>query len=88
VLKMVDKEYIRKKHFVEGWSIRRISRQMGYSRQTVGKCLKDATISRYTLTKPRPAPVIERWLKEDEERPAKAMSKMWCKIPSGVVSDC
>lgn len=78
MLKMVDKEYIRKKHFVEEWSIRRISRQCEVSRQTVRKCLQDASIPRYTLSRSRPAPVmgkwlpvIEQWLKEDRTRPRK-----------------
>ncbi len=78
MLRMVDKEYIRKKHFVEGWSIHRISRQCEVSRQTVRKCLKDACIPRYTLSRSRPAPVmgkwlpvIEQWLKEDRTRPRK-----------------
>jgi len=28
MLEMVDIEYIRKKHFIEGWSIRKISRNL------------------------------------------------------------
>lgn len=34
MLEMVDIEYIRKKHLVEGWSIRKISRNLGVSRQS------------------------------------------------------
>ncbi|WP_231493606.1 helix-turn-helix domain-containing protein [Alicyclobacillus macrosporangiidus] len=34
---MVDKEYIRKRYYVDGWSIRKISRQCQVSRQTVRK---------------------------------------------------
>lgn len=78
MLRMVDREYIRKKHFVEGWSIRRISRDLGYSRQAIRKCLQDSSVPRYTLTKPRPAPVmgkwlpvIEQWLRDDETQPKK-----------------
>ncbi|GEO27403.1 hypothetical protein AAC03nite_31880 [Alicyclobacillus acidoterrestris] len=47
---MVDKEYIRKNHFVDGWSIRGISRQCKISRQTVRKMLADAEIPKYSLT--------------------------------------
>lgn len=78
MLRMVDKEYIRKKHYVEGWSIRRISRNCDIARQTVRKCLADATVPRYTLSKPRSAtvmvkwiPVIEQWLRDDETQPKK-----------------
>lgn len=70
---MVDKEYIRKRHFVDGWSIREISRRLNISRQTVRKFLDDAEIPKYRLTQPRPRPVMERWipvieawLREDE----------------------
>jgi transposase len=74
VLEMVDKEYIRKRYYVDRWSIRKISRQCQVSRQTVRKMLADADIPRYRLTKPRPRPamerwipVIEAWLREEEE---------------------
>ncbi len=74
MLEMVDKEYIRKRYYVDGWSIRKISRQCQVSRQTVRKMLADADIPKYRLTKPRsrPAmerwiPVIESWLKEEEK---------------------
>ena len=40
VLKMVDIEFIRKKHLVDGWSIRKISRQLGISRQVVSGVVK------------------------------------------------
>lgn len=59
---MVDKEYIRKCRFVYGWSIREISRQCRISRQTVRKFLEDSEIPSYRLTKPRPRPVMEKWL--------------------------
>jgi len=39
LLRMVDIEFIRKKHFVEGWSIRKIARNLGISRQSVRKAL-------------------------------------------------
>jgi len=54
--KMVDKEYIRKLHYVEGWSIRKIGRQLPVSRPTIRKMLKDSGIPKYNLTKPRPSP--------------------------------
>lgn len=78
MLRMVDIEYIRKKHFVDGWSIRLISRQLQISRQSVRRALKSAEPPRYTLTKPRPCPVmdpyrevIQAWLDADEKAPPK-----------------
>jgi transposase len=75
---MVDIEFIRKKHLVEGWSIRRISGQLGLARQTVRKALASAEPPRYHLSKPRPAPivgpygeVIRTWLAQDAHAPPK-----------------
>jgi transposase len=75
---MVDKEYIRKRHFVDGWSIREISRSLKISRQTVRKMLKDTEIPKYQQQKPRPCPVMDRWkpiieawLQEDQLAPRK-----------------
>ena len=59
---MVDKEYIRKKHLVDGWSIRKISKNCNISRQTVRKMLDDAEIPKYKLIKPRSRPAMERWI--------------------------
>lgn len=58
---MVEKEYIRKKHLVEGWSIHKISRQCQVSRQTVRKMLENADLPAYHQKKPRPCPVMARW---------------------------
>src|ERR1700730_139111 len=58
---MVDKEYIRKRHFVDGWSIREISRTLKISRQTVRKMLNDVEVPKYQLKKARPCPVMDRW---------------------------
>jgi transposase len=75
---MIDKEYIRKKHFLEGWSIRELSRQLKISRQTVRKMLMDGEIPKYNRQQPKPSPVmdpfkgvIESILKEDETAPVK-----------------
>ena len=47
MLKMVDIEFIRKKHYLEGWSIRKIARNLGISRQSVRKALASAEMPRY-----------------------------------------
>lgn len=75
---MVDIEFIRKKHFVEGWSIRKISRNLDISRQSVRKALSSSEVPHYKLTEPRPRPVMDRyrelitaWLAADEKAPPK-----------------
>lgn len=75
---MVDIEFIRKKHFVDGWSVRRISRQLRLARQTVRKALHRTEPPRYEREHALPRrvvgpfePVIERWLAEDREAPPK-----------------
>jgi len=59
VLEVVDIEYIRKKYYVEGWSIRKISKQLGYARQTIRKALASSKIPEYELAKARPCPVMD-----------------------------
>ena len=78
MLRMIDKEYIRKKHFLEGWSIHELSRQLKISRQTVRKMLKEGEIPKYNRQVPKPCPVmdpfrevIESILKVDETAPVK-----------------
>lgn len=75
---MVDVEFIRKKHMIDGWSIRKISRQLGMSRQAVRKALESADVPKYQLSKPRPCPVMDpfrgvvlNWLAQDEQAPPK-----------------
>ncbi len=69
---MVNIEFIRKKHFVEGWSIRKIAKHVEVSRQSVRKALKSAEPWTYTLSKPKPCPVMDpfrevilQWLRAD-----------------------
>lgn len=75
---MVDIEFIRKKNLVDGWSVRRISRQLKLARQTVRKALAQTEPPRYQRehAPPRPVvgafePVIKRWLAEDRAAPPK-----------------
>jgi transposase len=75
---MVDIEFIRKKHLVEGWSVRKIGRQVGVSRQSVRKALLSAEPPRYRRREPRPCPVmdpfravIRAWLDADAQAPPK-----------------
>jgi transposase len=78
MLTVVDIEYIRRKHYIEGWSIRRISRQLEVSRPTIRKALESAEPWHYTLTRPKPCPVMDpyrdiivSWLELDGSAPPK-----------------
>ena len=75
MLTVVDIEYIRKKFFVEHWSIRRISRQLHVSRQSIRKAIKSAEPWQYTLKDRKPCPVMDPyreiimgWLKADQNQ--------------------
>ena len=78
MLNVVDIEYIRRKHYIEGWSIRKISRQLEVSRPTIRKALESAEPWDYTLTRPKPCPVMDpyrdvivSWLELDGSAPPK-----------------
>lgn len=78
MLEVVDLEYIRKLYYVEGWSIRKINRQLGYARQTIRNALASSTIPQYRLEAERPCPVMDpyrgiitTWLEADEAAPKK-----------------
>lgn len=75
---VVDIEFIRRKHFVKKWSIRKISDTFKIARQTVRKALKSAEPWEYTLQQPRACPVMDchretivEWLEADHAAPAK-----------------
>jgi transposase len=78
VLKVDQREQIRRAYFIEGKSIRQIARERHHDRVTIRKALRDAGPPRYTLKTPRPRPVldpflsaIDHWLDEDRGRPPK-----------------
>lgn len=78
MLEMVDVEFIRKKHLVGKWSIRKISREVEVSRQSVRKVIRCPDPPHYELRNPRPSPVmgsfreiIRQWLDEDQRAPRK-----------------
>ena len=58
---------IRWLHAREGKSIRWISKQFGFSRETVAKYLSQPDAPKYTLSKPRPKPVTAAWRAEVEK---------------------
>lgn len=74
MIDVVDKEMIRRLHYVEGKSIRWISRELGFARQTIRKALEDAEPPMYHLRSPRPRPVtghirevLAQWVAEEQE---------------------
>lgn len=79
MIKVEEKERIRRAYYVEQMSIRQIRREMGYARQTIRKALDDgAEPERYTLKGSRRAPVlgpykarIEALVAESEQLPRK-----------------
>lgn len=78
MLKMVDIEFIRKKHFIEGWSIRKLSRQLCISRQVIRKAIGNADPPHYHLSELRSCPtmgpfreIILKWLEQDQHAPPK-----------------
>ncbi len=78
MIQVLEKETIRRLHFIDGWSIRRIARERGHSRHTVQRALQDSSPPVYRRLAARPRPVldpvtaiIDRWLEEDQKRPSK-----------------
>lgn len=75
------REAVRKAHFRDGLSVRRIARELGMSRNTVRRILAEPPSlepPRYQLSEPKPKPVVdvvrpvvESWLTEDTQRPRK-----------------
>ena len=78
MLNVSRKEEIRRAFFIEGKSIRWIAREGHHDRVTVRKAIHNAGPSCYSLSQPRPRPVlgpfvefIDQWLAEDQLRPPK-----------------
>ena len=78
MITVARKEELRRAFYVEGKSIRQIQRETGHHRRTIRKALEDGFIPEYHRQAPRACPVldpvkaiIDRWLEEDLDRPAK-----------------
>ena len=78
MIKVEEKERIRRAYYVENKSVRQISRELKYARQTVRKAVRSAEPERYKMKQPRPAPVlgpykerIKALLAESETMPPK-----------------
>lgn len=78
MIKVDEKERIRRAYHFDGQSIRRIAREQGHTRRTVRKALASAEPETYCLRQPRPAPVlgpyrvrVDELLTESETMPRK-----------------
>ena len=78
MIKVEERERIRRAYYHEEKSIRQIAREMHHSRATVRKAIASAETDRYTRRKPRKAPVlgpykgrIDELLEENENLPRK-----------------
>jgi hypothetical protein len=75
MIKVDEKENIRRLFFIKRYSVRRIAREYHYSRKTVRKAIQEAAVPQYHLAKPKPyrimepyLPIIQNWLEEDKAR--------------------
>ncbi len=78
MIKVEEKERIRRAYYVEKKSVRQIARELKYARQTVRKAIRSAEPERYKMKEPRQAPVlgaykerIKEMLAESETMPPK-----------------
>jgi transposase len=78
MLTVEEKEVIRRDYFIHRKSMRQIARERHHSRKTIRKAIYDPGVPVYSRSKPRPKvtigpfqEVIQRWLQEDKQRPAK-----------------
>jgi transposase len=62
-----QRERIRKAYYIEHKSIRQIARELHHGRETVRKALRSAEPESYTLTQPRPAPVLGPYMEQIDE---------------------
>ena len=78
MISVETREQIRRAYFIEHKSIRHIARELKCSRHTVDKAIASAEPARYTLSVPRPSPVlgpyketIDQYLAESARLPRK-----------------
>jgi len=78
MIKVDERERIRRAYYIEEKSIRQIARELHHSRATVKKAIESTEHATYTLKKPRPAPVlgpymarIDELMEENERLPRK-----------------
>ena len=58
MIRVEDRERIRRAYFIEHKSMRQIAKDLGHGRDTVKKAIESAESATYTLKSPRQAPVL------------------------------
>ena len=78
MLKVDQKEQIRRAFYIEGKSIRQIAREQHHCRRTIRAAIRDGSSSHYKLSRPRSRPVlgpfvsiVDDWLARDRFSPPK-----------------
>jgi transposase len=78
MISVEDREKIRRAYFVENKGVRQIARELHVARKTVRKAIESAQAEAYTLSQPRPSPIlgpfrqrIDELLAESERMPRK-----------------
>src|SRR3972149_1780989 len=71
MIKVDQKETLRRFYFIKRHSIRQIAEEFHRSRKTVRKAIADASVPQYCLAAPKPSPVMGPWLEANKARPVK-----------------
>jgi len=94
MIKVDQKETLRRFYFIKRYSIRQIAEDFHRSRKTVRKAIADASVPQYRLAAPKPSPVmgphldkVMEWLEEDKSRPVKQRHTAH-RIYERLVSEC
>ena len=67
MIKVDERERMRRAYYIEEKSIRQIARELHHSRETVKKAIESAEPATYTLKKPHPAPVLGPYMARIDE---------------------
>lgn len=67
MITVIDRERIRRAYYIDGKSMRAIAREMGHGYHTIRKALESAEAQPYTLTEPKPAPVLGPYMAQIDE---------------------
>ena len=76
MIKVDQKETLRRCYFIKRHSIRQIAEEFHRSRKTVRKAIADGSVPQYRLAAPKPSPVmgpyldkVREWMEADKSRP-------------------
>ena len=77
VIKVDQKETIRRFYFIKRHNIRQIDEEVHRSRKTVRKAIADASIPQYLLVAPKPSPVMGPYLDKVMENGLRRIKAVW-----------